>query len=645
VRRGAAARCAAVALGALVALAWWTAAASAHANLRSSSPASGAALQSAPAEVTLTFTEPPEPSLAQIHVLDTAGTPFEHGAAGPVAGDPDTLRVAVKPLPRGVYTVTWRVVSRADGHATAGAFAFGVGTSPAGVTTTVPPPRAPGPNPVEIAGRLVFIAGIFVALGGSAVAFTVFGDERVRLFAYVLAGAAVALAGVVVLGYGQQRAAGAGLAAILRTPIGQALEWRAAFVVAALAAALVRRRAAMPAVALLSVAAVYAEVDAGHASAVAQRWVSVAAQSAHFTAAAVWIGGLGALFLGLRGEPSDRRSVVGRFSTLAAVAIAVVAGTGAYRAVVEVGRWSALWGSSYGIVVLVKTALLGVLALLGARNRYTNVPAAAADLRGFRRTTRFELGTAAVVVVATALLAGLSPPPPLAVAEATAPLSASGSDLGHLYRVRLEIVPGYAGPNTFRAHVDDYASRRPAKVGIVSLRFEFADGTVVGPSTLPLRESKGDLWTADGTNLSLDGRWTITAVVQGAATSAEVPLHVTTRCRTQVLSAGPPTIFTEQLADGATAQTYVDPGKPGYDEVHFTFFDAKGNELPIPANPSITASKNGGPPSPLGVRRFSAGHFIASGTLRAGRWRFESQAAAAGSAQPLRACFEQTIGT
>ena len=638
-------RGAVVALGALALLAWAPSAA-AHANLRSSDPAPGATLNSPPASVTLTFTEPPEPSLAQVHVLDTSGNAFEHGAAQPVSGDTDSLRVPLKALTRGVYTVTWRVVSRADGHATAGAFAFGVGQAPGSVATSAAVPKAPGPNPFEIAGRFVFIVGAFIALGGSVIALLAFREEHPGLSVYVLAGVVIALAGVALLGFAQQRAGGAGLSAILRTPIGRALEWRAAFLAAAFVAAIARRRIALPAVAALAAAAVYAEVAAGHAAAVASHeWIAIATQFAHFAAAAMWIGGLGALVVGLRGQTADKASSVKRFSTTAAACLAVVAGTGAYRAVVQVGRWDALWSSGYGIVVLIKTGLLGVLALLGARNRYTNVPAAPRDLRGVRRTSRIELGVAAVVLVATALLAGLSPPPPAAVAEAAAPLTAAGSDLGHTYRVSLEIVPGYAGPNTFRARVTDYATRRPAKVSLVSLRFEFAEGTVVGPSTLPLRDDGGGIWRGSGTNLSLDGRWTVTAVVQGTDTSAEIPMDIATRCRTQVLSPGPPTICTEQLGGGDTAQTYVDPGKPGYNEVHFTFFDAKGNELPIPATPQITAWKPGGAtPMALEVRRFSAGHFIASGKLTAAKWRFESAATPRGSRQPLRACFEQTIG-
>ena len=103
-------RLAAVAFGAFVLLAWGPSA-GAHANLRSSDPAAGATLSSAPSSVTLTFTEPPELSLSQVHVLDTNGRSFERGSAQPVRGDSHSLDVALKPLGRGVYTVTWRVVT------------------------------------------------------------------------------------------------------------------------------------------------------------------------------------------------------------------------------------------------------------------------------------------------------------------------------------------------------------------------------------------------------------------------------------------------------------------------------------------------------------------------------------------------------
>ena len=41
------------------------------------------------------------------------------------------------------------------------------------------------------------------------------------------------------------------------------------------------------------------------------------------------------------------------------------------------------------------------------------------------------------------------------------------------------------------------------------------------------------------------------------------------------------------LAGGDSDQTYVDPGKPGRNEVHFTFFDGKGDELGLPKTREI----------------------------------------------------------
>ena len=132
---------AAVTVIAVVAL--WPGAALAHANLASSDPAEGAALDSAPSKVTLTFTEPPDPQLSTIEVLNAAGSEVQSGAVRPVSGDPSSLQVALPgDLPDGVYTVSWSVISTTDGHPTRGAFAFGVGVDQASVSVS-PGAQAP----------------------------------------------------------------------------------------------------------------------------------------------------------------------------------------------------------------------------------------------------------------------------------------------------------------------------------------------------------------------------------------------------------------------------------------------------------------------------------------------------------------------
>jgi hypothetical protein len=101
---------------------------------------------------------------------------------------------------------------------------------------------------------------------------------------------------------------------------------------------------------------------------------------------------------------------------------------------------------------------------------------------------------------------------------------------------------------------------------------------------------------------------------------------------------GTPTIYTVHLGSGRTVQVYLDPGTPGSNDVHATFFDAAGNELPIAAasisvTPSstsaATAAPGGTPPSgALTVRMLEPGHFVGTTTLAAGTWEIRIDATA-----------------
>src|SRR5919108_4382457 len=143
--------------------------ASAHAVLVSSNPPNGAELTDPPGQVLLTFSEPPDLGVSLIHVLDAGGTEVEEGGTEAVPGDPLAIRTALGDLPQGVYTVTWRVLSRADGHITAGTYAFGVGVSPAGAG--VPPGASdqhdtPSPSPLAVTARWAIYAGLAGRRGG-----------------------------------------------------------------------------------------------------------------------------------------------------------------------------------------------------------------------------------------------------------------------------------------------------------------------------------------------------------------------------------------------------------------------------------------------------------------------------------------------
>jgi hypothetical protein len=138
----------------------------------------------------------------------------------------------------------------------------------------------------------------------------------------------------------------------------------------------------------------------------------------------------------------------------------------------------------------------------------------------------------------------------------------------------------------------------------------------------------------------------VTAVIQEATGAVEVPLKVRTRLPPEQIQAskvpGQPTLYTITLPIGGTLQTYIDPGTPGPNQVHFTFFTAAGAEQPIT---SATASSTD--PSdaqrPMKLIRFDPGHFVANATLSAGRWTFRIDATT-NRGQPVTAYFSQTIG-
>jgi copper transport protein len=630
----------------------------AHAALRSSAPADGSALDASPDEVVLTFTEEPEASLSSIQVLDQGGRAFEAGAPEPVANDRLSLRVGVPELAQGIYTVTWRVVSAVDGHATAGAFAFGVGVMDVGSSAAAP--EEPDPLTfLELSGRWALIAGLLILVGGAAVGLVAFSSPPRALRWYVLAGLGLAAGGLAGLAATQARTAGVALGDLLGTTVGRSLVWRGAWIAVAglgVVAAVVARgriaRAGLAASGFGSLAAIVAHVGAGHAGAAQTlNGAKVMGQAVHFAAAGVWIGGLGGLLIGIRGAPdAGRAAAVKRFSRAAGIALGVVVVAGGARAVTEVRSWGNLFSTRYGAFVLVKAGLLAILVVLGAVNRYRNVPRASRSLSGLRAVSRIELSVAVLVLVATAVLTSSPPPGSVAAAQTpppppASPLAVEGSDFATSVRIRLQVDPGFPGSNEFTAQVADFDTDEPVDAERVVLAFGFLGPQEIAPSELDLQPLGDGRYRATGSNLSLDGRWEITVLVQEAVDSVEATLRLATRCRTQAIrTEGQPTIYTIQLPDGRSAQGYVDPGIAGRNEVHFTFFDAEGSELEVSETPAIAASLSGADPVELEARRLGPGHFVAGADLVPGTWRFD--ATLSDQTVPGKTvCFDEEIGS
>jgi nitrogen fixation protein FixH/uncharacterized membrane protein len=391
------------------------------------------------------------------------------------------------------------------------------------------------------------------------------------------------------------------------------------------------------------------DASASHAGALSPGWLHVLLQWVHVLAVGAWMGGLAALLLCLRGLPGPEKArAARRFSTLALGSIALVAATGVIRAAFEMGSWSNLLGTGYGQLVLAKSAAIVVLFGLGALNRFRNVPRAGAALGGLRRVGSTELGVAAITLALAATLVNVAPPVSLSqAAAASIPiLTVSGNDLATTVRVRLTVSPGTAGFNRFSARITDYNSGAPVRADLVSLSFSLPSRADVGQSTLTLRAQPDGTYSADGGNLSLDGTWSLRLLVQRGAASTEVSLSLTPRCAPQKTDVaafpGQPTLYTVHLCGGDTLQVYLDPGRPGADELHATYFDAAGNELPI-SSVAIAMTPPGGHATTLQPRRLESGHFVADATLARGRYGF-ALTAVSGAGEQLRASVSIEVG-
>ena len=101
------------------------AAALAHAMLDHASPRVGSTVATAPKELTLWFTEKLEPAFSTAEVRNAQGA-VQSGKAHVDGSDRTELRVPLKTLSSGTYTVSWRVLS-VDTHRTQGTFSFIVG--------------------------------------------------------------------------------------------------------------------------------------------------------------------------------------------------------------------------------------------------------------------------------------------------------------------------------------------------------------------------------------------------------------------------------------------------------------------------------------------------------------------------------------
>ncbi len=501
--------------------------ASAHATLVESNPSNDSVLRRSPPAILLRFTEAVETAFGSIRVYDCSGKRVDSGKIT----RPDERSVSATvgtQLPRGTYTVTWRVIS-ADSHPVAGAFVFHVGSAErAGTCQKVFGKGTPGSvDALFKAARAVDFALILLVVGGAAALAVVLRSAAVALrgrLYRILAGLATALVVAAILCIALQGALAGGFGlteafrwntfdAVLHTRFGKAFLFQIAFAAAAALVALAVGRARnatlaplvfLPAVCLLPTLSA-----AGHARTSGS--LALVADVAHLTAGSVWVGGLAFTVFALVRAREDRWPLAARavplFSRLAVISVAVLVLAGALRGYEEVRTWRGLWDTTYGLLLLAKVGLVLPLLALGAYNNRYAVPrlrkqiASIVEQRRFLRAAGAELAIMAVIVGVTSVLVT---EPPAKASIKPPKLFATTAPIGNL-EVNMVVEPARTGPNVIHLYFFTQAGV-PANTAETKLSATLPSENL-GPLRFQLQRLVPSHYTISAATVPIPGDW------------------------------------------------------------------------------------------------------------------------------------------
>jgi copper transport protein len=413
---------------ALLALAF-PAGAAAHASVQRTSPSFGTRLAHAPAVVRLEFDQSVKALPNAIDVLTAKGR-LVSGATR-TSADHRAITTAVQRLPRGAYTVRWRVVS-ADGHVVSGVFTFGVRQRAPPATEAY---GASGPTTSEHLVRWLYFLALALLAGGLGFRLLVLRGPippaaQRRFYLLVGAGAVGAIeVGILAFLLRAEDALQLPFGKFLYgdlSPIANGTRFGTAFVAMTLGFALVsalvflawltdRTWLLWPAFVLALGFASGLSLSGHSAADAGSSWLSELADWAHLAAASLWVGGLVQLaFVVWPLAPEERRRAFLRFSRLATGLILLILSAGIYLSVLRLPRLDDLWNAGYGQVLLVKLALVSLALLWGAAHHFLVRPALERGAPLFARLPRSLAGESAVgmaILLAAAVLVDSKPPP------------------------------------------------------------------------------------------------------------------------------------------------------------------------------------------------------------------------------------------
>ena len=455
----------------------------AHAVLLSSDPAAEAVVDVAPTEIRLGFNENVGPIF--VRVLDQSGQ--ESGNPGPFRVDGNDVYLPLEAaLPDGTYVLTYRVIS-ADTHPVGGSVLFAVGEPLADLSalTDATPIVSGWRFPVAV-NRFALYTGGALAAGSALLAMLLALPPAVSAVARRqgrLASAVAALALVLGIGLGGAEMLAAGASALFspatwRTGAASTLGTSALLGVPG-AVLLFRsfesegeRSAAATLGALLLIGSF---LVTGHAATASPAWVMALVVGVHFSAVAFWVAALWPLERAAATlDANDSIGLLERFSTRAIVAVSLLAVSGIAIAWVQVETRAALTTTDYGVRLLLKLVLVGVVLVLAALNKhiFTRRLRDGSGSNALRRSIRVEMALMLAILAAAVSLTLPSPPRALAALNATSESTAfRGTVTNRDITATIEVTPASPGENMLML---SFVDADGAPVDVVRLRVVLA---------------------------------------------------------------------------------------------------------------------------------------------------------------------------
>ncbi len=530
--------------------------AQAHAVVVKSIPAIGEILAQAPPEIVLQFNEDLQTDYTRVELFNDKNDVVNPGPGSLDPDDHSVLRLRLDDLPDGNYHLTWWALSAVDGHQTSSTIPFGIGVAPESMDL-IPPlgtadPALEVPSNAETAARWLNIAIAAVAFG--AIPFELFAlnqllgqkekktKPQTRIIAWlrrlIVIGctglvfatlAFVAVQALSISGGDPDLSLGDTTLNLLSGYTGWILIIRMALAIAVGAIAWRQPVNHIDAKAWwimlgLAAAAVVTFCLLGHGASMGSgALLAVPIDWLHVAATVCWLGGLvalaGTVFI-VRKEPKAiaLKALIPRFSTMAIICVVAIAVSGLYSFLVHVGNLAFLTSTSYGIGILVKTGLFGLLFAMGAVNLKILSPRLKKlgnrMARPFSITVRTEITLGALVLLAVGALTSVAP-------SQTAWIEHQ-SLWGNVQRMQagdkgatltLQVAPAKVGNNQFAVDVNDPRPGANAIEGNVLVRFTLSNSGL-GMLQVDMDQQENGRFTAQGNYFSLPGNWNARVILR-----------------------------------------------------------------------------------------------------------------------------------